>query len=56
MTVIDFHKTEAALPDEVLRERFARDGTSGVVDIWQDWAECVREEGSAVNSAVAARL
>jgi hypothetical protein len=43
MTVVDFHKTEAALPDKLLRARFASD-TGPVVDIWTDWAECVREE------------
>ena len=42
MTVVDFHKTLAALPDHVLRSRFA--ATAGpVVDIWEDWAACVRE-------------
>ena len=46
MTVIDFHKTEAALPDEVLRARFASDG-GPVPGVWEDWADCVRNEGAA---------
>ena len=45
---MDFHKTEAAVPDEVLRARFEADG-GPAPDIWGDWAECVR--GSSHSSA-----
>jgi hypothetical protein len=41
MTVVDFHKTADALPDEVLRARFSAD-SGPPPDIWADWAECVR--------------
>ena len=46
MTVMDFHKTEAAVPDEVLRARFEADG-GPAPDIWGDWAECVRGGSAA---------
>jgi hypothetical protein len=42
MTVVDFHKTVAALPDEVLRARFSQN-SGAPPDIWADWGECVRE-------------
>ena len=42
MTVVDFHKTVAALPDEVLRARFSQN-SGGPPDMWADWGECVRE-------------
>ena len=46
MTVMDFHKTSTAVPDEVLRARFDADG-GPAPDIWGDWAECVRGGSAA---------